>query len=44
MPITSVDSNDSTGGNFSPMAILTIRNLDDAVRERLRQRSGSLPW
>ena len=36
MPIASVDS---TAGNFSPMATLTIRNLDDAVRDRLRQRA-----
>ena len=34
------DSNDSTAGNFSPMATLTIRNLDDAVRDRLRQRAA----
>ena len=40
MPIVSVDSNDSTAGNFSPMATLTIRNLDDAVRDRLRQRAA----
>ena len=40
MPIASVDSNDSTAGNFSPMATLTIRNLDDAVRDRLRQRAA----
>ena len=37
MPIGSVDS---TAGNFSPMATLTIRNLDDAVRDRLRQRAA----
>ena len=37
MPIASVDS---TAGNFSPMATLTIRNLDDAVRDRLRQRAA----
>ena len=40
MPIASVDSNDSTAGNVSPMATLTIRNLDDAVRDRLRQRAA----
>ena len=40
MLIASVDSNDSTAGNFSPMATLTIRNLDDAVRDRLRQRAA----
>ena len=40
MPITSVDSNDSTAGNIRPMATLTIRNLDDAVRDRLRQRAA----
>ena len=40
MPIASVDSNESTAGNFSPMATLTIRNLDDAVRDRLRQRAA----
>ena len=40
MPIASVDSNDSTAGNLSPMATLTIRNLDDAVRDRLRQRAA----
>ena len=40
MPIASVESNDSTAGNFSPMATLTIRNLDDAVRDRLRQRAA----
>ena len=34
MPIASVDS---TGGNFSPMATLTIRNLDDAVEKEVRQ-------
>ena len=28
MPIKSVASNDSTAGNVSPMATLTIRNLD----------------
>ena len=40
MPIASVDSNDRTAGNFSPIATLTIRNLDDAVRDRLRQRAA----
>ena len=40
MLIASVDSNDSTAGNVSPMATLTIRNLDDAVRDRLRQRAA----
>ena len=40
MPIASIDSNDSTADNFSPMATLTIRNLDDAVRDRLRQRAA----
>ena len=40
MPIASVASNDSTAGNFSHMATLTIRNLDDAVRDRLRQRAA----
>ena len=40
MPIASVDINDSTAGNFSPMATLTIRNLDDAVRDRLRHRAA----
>ena len=40
MPIASVDSNDSTAGNFSPMATLTIRNLDDAVCDQLRQRAA----
>lgn len=37
MPIAGVDS---TAGNSSPMATLTIRNLDGAVRERLRQRAA----
>ena len=41
MPIASVDSNDSTAGNVSPMATLTIRNLVDAVRDRLRQRAAA---
>ena len=40
MPITSVDSNDRTAASVSPLAILTIRNLDDAVRDRLRQRAA----
>lgn len=40
MPIASVASNDSTAGNVRPMATLTIRNLDDAVRDRLRQRAA----
>ncbi|AII49188.1 hypothetical protein KR52_08535 [Synechococcus sp. KORDI-52] len=38
MPIASVASNDSTAGNVSTMATLTIRRLDDTVRDRLRQR------
>ena len=37
MPTASVDSNDSTAGNFSPMATLTIRNLDDAMEKEVRQ-------
>ena len=37
MPIASVASNDSTAGNISPMATLTIHNLDDAMEEELRQ-------
>ena len=37
MPIASVDR---TADNVSPMATLTIRNLDDAVRDRLRQRAA----
>ena len=37
MPIAGVDSNDSTAGNVSPMATLTIRNLDDAMEEEVRQ-------
>ena len=40
MAIASVDSNDSTAGNLRPMATLTIRNLDDAVRDRLRRRAA----
>ena len=40
MTIASVDSNDSTAGNPRPMATLTIRNLDDAVRDRLRRRAA----
>ena len=40
MSIASVVSNDSTAGKFSPMATLTIRNLDDAVRDRLRRRAA----
>ena len=32
MPIASVDSNDSTAGNVSPMA-----TLDDAMEEEVRQ-------
>jgi Plasmid stability protein len=40
MPIASVVTNGSTAGNVSPMATLTIRNLDDAVRDRLRQRAA----
>ena len=40
MPTASVDSNDSTAGNPRPMATLTIRNLDDAVRDRLRRRAA----
>ena len=41
MPIASVDSNDSTAGSLRSMATLTIRNLDDAVRDRLRQRAAA---
>ena len=37
MAIDSVASNDSTAGNISPMATLTIHNLDDAMEEELRQ-------
>ena len=40
MPIASVDSNDSTAGTSQAMATLTIRNLDDAVRDRLRRRAA----
>ena len=40
MPTASVDSNDSTAGNFSSMATITIRTLDDDVRDRLRQRAA----
>ena len=40
MAIASVDSNDSTAGNPRPMATLTIRTLDDAVRDRLRRRAA----
>ena len=40
MPIASVDSNDSTADNVSSMATLTIRNLDDTVRDQLRQRAA----
>ena len=40
MPIASVVSNDSTASNPRPMATLTIRNLDDAVRDRLRRRAA----
>ncbi|WP_198015147.1 Arc family DNA-binding protein [Synechococcus sp. CC9616] len=40
MTIASVDSNDSTAGSNRTMATLTIRNLDDAVRDRLRQRAA----
>ena len=36
MPSASVGS---TAGNVSSMATLTIRNLDDAVRDRLRRRA-----
>ena len=37
MAIASVASNDSTAGNISPMATLTIRNLDDAMEKEERQ-------
>ena len=37
MPIASVDSNDSTAVNVSPMATLTIRNLKDTMKEEVRQ-------
>ena len=40
MPIASFGSNDRAAGNSSPMATLTIRKLDDAVRDRLRQRAA----
>ena len=40
MPTASVDSNDSTAGSSQAMATLTIRNLDDAVRDRLRRRAA----
>ena len=40
MPTASVDSNDSTAGSVQAMATLTIRNLDDAVRDRLRRRAA----
>ena len=41
MPIASVESNERTAGNVSSMATITIRNLDDAVRDRLRQRAAA---
>ena len=37
MLIASVASNDSTAGNVSTMATLTIRNLDDAMEKEVRQ-------
>ena len=37
MAIASVASNDSTAGNISPMATLTIRNLKDTMKEEVRQ-------
>ena len=37
MLIASVASNDSTAGNVSTMATLTIRNLDDAMEKEERQ-------
>ena len=37
MPIASVDS---TAGSNPAMATLTIRNLDDAVSDRLRSRAA----
>ena len=37
MPMASVDSNDSTAVNVSPMATLTIRNLKDTMKEEVRQ-------
>ena len=40
MRTASVDSNDSTAGSSQAMATLTIRNLDDAVRDRLRRRAA----
>ena len=40
MPFVGDASIDSSAGNFCPMATLTIRNLDDAVRDRLRQRAA----
>ena len=40
MPTASVDSNDSTAGSVQAMATLTIRNLDNAVRDRLRRRAA----
>ena len=40
MPTASVDSNDSTARSSQAMATLTIRNLDDAVRDRLRRRAA----
>jgi plasmid stability protein len=40
MPTASIDSNDSTAGSSQAMATLTIRNLDDAVRDRLRRRAA----
>ena len=40
MQIAGVVSSDSTAGNCRPMATLTIRNLDDAVRDRLRRRAA----
>ena len=40
MPIARIDINESTAGNVSPRATLTIRNLDDAMRDRLRERAA----
>ena len=37
MPIASVDSNDITAVNVSPIATLTIRNLKDTMKEEVRQ-------
>ena len=37
MAIASVTSNHSTAGNVSTMATLTIRNLDDAMEQEVRQ-------